>query len=525
VLIVFDEFSVETLMGPGGGIDAARFPNFAALARSATWYRNATTISDHTTDAVPSVLTGRYPRKDALPIATDNPRNLFTLLGGSYSLHNVTEPATDLCPSRLCDLATRPPTYDRLKSLAKDLSIVALHRVLPQRLAAELPAVNQGFGNFAAQARDAPAGGGSAVIPGLAFEDRPGQFERFIEGIDGRRSHSLNFIHVLLPHSPWQYLPTGQQYPPPKSKGVLGVHDNGIWTHDPVLPQQGFQRELLQLGYVDRLLGRVIQRLRAEGMYDKAILVVTADHGISFRPGASRRSAVGPGAADVLGVPLFVKGPGQVRGTVDDRHATTADVLPTIAELIEADLRWPTDGRSLLGPERPASDPVVASIFPDREKVSLPFADYVRSRDSEVAAMRFREGPAGGWAGVYAMGADSDLFGRRVAELPSGPASGVRVELDHSDALDDVDPRAAVIPAFIDGTLTGAAAKGQRIAVAVNGVVQAVATSYQSGDEIRFGAPLPASAFRRGGNALAIFVVTGRKESRRLTPVEGLPLS
>jgi hypothetical protein len=82
-----------------------------------------------------------------------------------------------------------------------------------------------------------------------------------------------------------------------------------------------------------------------------------------------------------------------------------------------------------------------------------------------------------------------------------------------------------VIPAFIDGTLTGAAAKGQRIAVAVNGVVQAVATSYQSGDEIRFGAPLPASAFRRGRNALAIFVVTGRKESRRLSPVEGLPLS
>jgi hypothetical protein len=519
VMIVFDEFSVETLMTPDGGIDAERFPNFAALARSATWYRNATTISDHTTDAVPAVLTGRYPGTDALPTAADNPHNLFTLLGGAYSLHNVTEPATDLCPSRLCDPATRPPTYDRLKSLGKDLSIVAMHRVLPQRLAAELPAVNQGFGNFAAQARDAPAGGGNVAIPGLAFENRPGQFNRFIAGLDGDRPNSLSFIHVLFPHTPWQYLPTGQQYTPPPGEEVPGLHGHGLWSKDPVLPQQAFQRELLQVGYVDRLLGRVIRRLRAEGLYDKALIVLTADHGISFRPEASRRTAAGPGAADVLGVPLFVKRPGQVSGPVDDRHATTADVLPTVADVLGADLRWRTDGQSLLAPERRASDPVVVSIFPDREKVSLPFEEYVRSRDAEVAAMRFREGPASGWAGVYAMGADSDLFGRPVAGLASGSPSGLRAELDHADAYDSVDPRAAVVPAFVEGTLSGSADAGQRIAVAVNGVVHGVAKSYGSGGEIRFGALVPASAFRHGKNEVAIFVITGAGKSRRLSPV------
>jgi hypothetical protein len=525
VMIVFDEFSVETLMTPAGGIDAARFPNFATLARSATWYRNATTISDHTTDAVPAVLTGRYPGTDALPTATANPRNLFTLLGGAYSLRNVTEPATDLCPDRLCAATARPATYDRLESLGKDLTIVGLHRILPQRLAARLPAVNQGFGNFAAQARDAPAGGGDVAIPALAFQDRAGQFERFIQRIDGRQPHSLNFIHVLLPHTPWQYLPTGQQYTPPKGKEVPGVDDNGVWTRDAVLPQQSFQRELLQVGYVDRLLGRVIRRLRAEGMYDKALFVVTADHGISFRPGASRRTAAGPGAADVLGMPLFVKVPGQLRGEVDDRHATTADVLPTVADALGVDLGWQTDGRSLLGSPRPPSDPVTVSIFPDRQKVSMPFADYVRSRDAEVAAMRFREGPARRWAGVYGMGADSDLFGRSVVDLASGAPSRMRVELDHADEYDSVDPEAAVLPAFVDGKLTGTAASGQRIAVAVNGVVQGVATSYDSGGEIRFGALVPASAFRRGKNELAVFLITGRGKSRRLGPVGGSPLS
>jgi hypothetical protein len=519
VLIVFDEFSVETLMQPGGGIDATRFPNFAALATSATWFRNATTVSDHTTDAVPAVLSGRYPGEDALPTAADHPHNLFTLLGGAYSMRNVTEPATDLCPSRLCSQATRPPRFDRLESLGKDLTIVGLHRVLPQRLAAELPAVNQGFGNFAAQGRDAPAGAGSAAIPGLAFEDRPAQFERFIAGIDGDQPHSVSFIHVLLPHTPWQYLPSGQRYTPPEGEEVPGVDANGVWTEDPVLPQQAFQRGLLQLGYVDRLLGRVVRRLRSEGIYDDALLILTADHGISFRPGSSRRTAVDTPAPDVLGVPLFVKTPDQREGSVDDRHATTADILPTVADVLGAELRWATDGTSLLGFPRPPAEPVTVSIFPTRERVSVPFADYVKRRDEEVGAMRFRAGPATGWAGVYAMGADSDLFGRAVAELSSGPASGMRVALDHAHAYESVDPAGVEVPSFVEGTISGAPAPRQRIAVAVNGVVRGVASTYDSDGERRFGAIVPAAAFRRGRNEVAVFAVTGAGESRRLRPL------
>jgi len=55
--------------------------------------------------------------------------------------------------------------------------------------------------------------------------------------------------------------------------------------------------------------------------------------------------------------------------------------------------------------------------------------------------------------------------------------------------------------------------------VAVNGVVQGVAKSYGSGGEIRFGALVPASAFRHGKNEVAIFVITGAGKSRRLSPV------
>jgi hypothetical protein len=386
--------------------------------------------------------------------------------------------------------------------------------------------VSQGFGNFAAQARDAPATGGEAAIPALAFEDRARQFERFIDGIDGDQPHTLSFIHVLLPHTPWQYLPTGQQYTPPAGKEVPGVNEGGVWTRDPVLPQQALQRNLLQVGYVDRLLGRVIRRLKSEGIYDRALLVLTADHGISFRPEASRRAAQAVGAADVLGVPLFVKAPGQRHGGIDDRHATNGDVLSTVADVLGADLRWPSDGRSLLGPPRAPSEPVSVSIYPTRDKVTLPFQDYLRSRDTEAIAIRSRDRSGGdGWAGVYAMGVDSDLFGREVETLPTAARSSVRVELEHPDAYDSVDPSAPVLPSFVEGRLGGSVRPHQRIAIAVNGVVQGTASTYDAGGVIRFGAVVPPSAFRRGQNEVSIWVVTGTGKSRRLSPVEAGALS
>ena len=61
VLIVFDEFSTIALLDGHGRIDARRYPNFARLARTSTWYRDTTTVHGFTQDAVPAILTGQLP--------------------------------------------------------------------------------------------------------------------------------------------------------------------------------------------------------------------------------------------------------------------------------------------------------------------------------------------------------------------------------------------------------------------------------------------------------------------------------
>ena len=85
VLVIFDEFSSISLMDENHRIDARRYPNFATFAQDAIWFRNASTMSSWTPQAVPAILTGSYPLPNRLPTVSGYPRNIFTLLGGTYA--------------------------------------------------------------------------------------------------------------------------------------------------------------------------------------------------------------------------------------------------------------------------------------------------------------------------------------------------------------------------------------------------------------------------------------------------------
>ena len=41
---------------------------------------------------------------------------------------------------------------------------------------------------------------------------RPARFEQWVDSIDGSSEPTLYFKHVLLPHVPFQYLPSGRRY-------------------------------------------------------------------------------------------------------------------------------------------------------------------------------------------------------------------------------------------------------------------------------------------------------------------------
>ena len=118
------------------------------------------------------------------------------------------------------------------------------------------------------------------------------------------------------------------------------------WSAD--LATQAWQRHLLQVGYTDKLLGRLIDRLKAVGLWNKALVVVDPDHGISFHGGDKRREPTKTNLSDLAFIPLFMKLPGERHGRVVDTHVTTEDILPTIADVLGIDVPWETTGVSML---------------------------------------------------------------------------------------------------------------------------------------------------------------------------------
>ena len=177
-----------------------------------------------------------------------------------------------------------------MRDLVSDLSVVSLHRLLPDKLREDLPVVDQAFSNFANRPDRAGAAELTGSVNAARLDHRPAAFGRFIRAI-GRRSKrpTLDFAHVELPHVPWEYLPSGQQYG--TSDFDLPGLTAEVWTRERRLVVQGQQRYLLQLAYTDRLLGRLLDRLRETGLYQRSLLIVTADHGVAFRPGLQRRGS------------------------------------------------------------------------------------------------------------------------------------------------------------------------------------------------------------------------------------------
>jgi Sulfatase len=497
VHVVLDELPQSTLADADGRIDAELFPNFARLARESTWYRNATTVDDLTTEAVPAQLTGEQPQQGSLPTTRDHPRSLFTLFEGSHEL-TVVEPITDVCPERLCE-KVRAGTLDRLRSLESDLEIVVQHQLLPADLADGLPAVDrvwEGFETGSTTGAGELRGGADLkrdVLARLARDDATSGFERAISSLEQPSSRPrLLFVHSTLPHGPWRFLPDGRQYEI-EGREYLGLASEG-WVGPQWQVDQAFQRHVLQVQYTDRLVGRLLDALRDRRLFDEAVIVVTADHGASFVSGQPRRPVNGADAGAIAPVPLFVKLPGQREGDVDDSAVRTIDVLPTIAKAAGVRLPWKADG--IPADEREVDPAAPIDVSHAGEPVLTEALGSVlakRQAREDVEARLLRDG-------VYAIGPRPELIGRRVA----APSGGREVMVDGDDA---------VLPSFVSGRIEAVKA-GTDLAVAVNGRVEATTRVYRDGGRSLYAALVPPSSLRDGANAITVFSVLGSGELR-----------
>lgn len=514
VMIVFDEFPLMSLLDSQGEVDDRVFPNFARLGQTSTTYRNATAVSAFTPFAVPSMLTGRYPRERLAPSFSQYPENLFTLLAESHEL-KVFESLTGLCPESLCG-ETQALVGGRtgLRALAADSyrvwrRIVALDDVDEDPTGAWLrdETVAERARRLG-EGEDVPESDAIWFRQGHQGENQPARFQEFVESVDGE-GRPFHFLHLMLPHSPRRYLPSGVIYQHHRF-GLSGENRNDeAW---PALVDH--QRHLLQVAYVDHLLGEVLDRLEEVNLFDRSMVVVTADHGISFLPGYVTRTFEEPKAPEIAWVPLFIKAPHQEEGTVNDSNVMLVDLVPTIGEVMGVDIPWETDGISLASDERTDD----RKVFFNNPGTPIEFsASDHRAAILSGSTDRIAR-PEDGIEGLFKVGPFADLIGTAVADHDGDTGAGV-VTLDGPDHYEAVDIRSGVVPAFVSGQVIEAAGDAPgAVAIAVNGVIGGVSETFAEGDQpMKFAAMVPPSLFVDGPNEVAVYEIVESDTSTTLS--------
>jgi hypothetical protein len=507
VAVLFDELPVTSLMDDRGRVDAARYPAFGALARDSTWFRNAYAIYDSTERAQPAIFDGNYPSEDKLPTSSDHPNSIFTLFAKTHGL-NVSEEATSVCPRDLCKDERLDESYgSRMGSMSEDLGLVWLHVVSPPGIEADLASVSENWGNFGG---DEPAGGGA---PGDKPDTRSNlnrnrnkRFDSWISDIRPSNRPALNFKHTLLPHVPWQYLPSGKQYRRTARDPIPGLSSEAY--NDQGQLDSLYQRHLLQLGFADYELGKLVRHLKRNGLYDKSLIVVAADHGVAFDRGQrDRRRLSRRNAEKISPIPFFLKAPGQKEGRIDPAYAETVDILPTIFDVLDVRPRVRMDGRSALGREVRRRRTIRILERNSFEPLRFSAAEWER-RKRRVVERQLRLFGVGrdGPLRLFRIGPNQELLSRAVGELPVTRGSGARFVAP--EEYRNVDLRSPTVPVHVTGYLDEVPT-GRDLAVAVNGRIRAVTRSFKlaTRDDVLFAAMVPEQSFHQGRNRVEVFAV------------------
>lgn len=266
----------------------------------------------------------------------------------------------------------------------RDAAVVLGHKLLPASLRDRLPRIDEGWGGFGADGAGEDDGGEvsgdgsdgttaptatSSSVPTSTLPDADVTEPSLVESKkntvrgwerDGARSQvpvvrgmieraarsalpTVHFAHVLLPHRPWQLTPDM------RTTRYVRTDKRGPTVEDRVRDE--YQAFLAQYVATDSLVLQLVNNMRRSANWDRTMIIVTADHGIAFEPGESKRKDINPARADTLEeiyrVPLFVKYPGQAEPSVSDCPAQGFDMMPTVVAATGLDAGWEFDGVDL----------------------------------------------------------------------------------------------------------------------------------------------------------------------------------
>ena len=322
-VLVFDELGYDVLLEEGK-LDAESFPNIAALEQDGVWFTNATTNEINSLYVLPTIID---PVKSLAEHFDIRLYTQYRLLEQGY--------INDCGQVMTCRGVGYLAENDQVR-LAGNLALRSFYQATPKWMET---AISRPMGWLLDRL-------------GWAYPsvDRRGvhmlskrQFSVFLDDMKGRQALGrIHLLHLFLPHTPLAFNEEGKAL-----STAVPPFEN--------IPFQPFDAERYreQSMYVDVLVGKLISKLKREGIYDETVIVLTGDHGPrTFRPSPER-----PPIQSIPHVPLVIRAPG-LNGGVSDVDYQHIDFGRTLTDILGLPPPSGAKGVSAFSTERPQRDKV-----------------------------------------------------------------------------------------------------------------------------------------------------------------------
>ena len=229
------------------------------------------------------------------------------------------------------------------------------------------------------------------------------------------------------------------------------------------------------MGAADTAIAKMIKELKAAGRWDKTMVVLTADHGISFIPTLPQRHTdfvEKDSVNDIYRIPTFIKYPGQTSAVVSDCAMSNLDILPTIIETTGTKTSWKFEGKSVASSCPTGRTRTVVSATGETSVLSDGF-EKARERSAHYAEIVSNVGPA---RVVAAVGSSASLIGKPLSATGAN-TNVVTWTVNQKKSFSNVSTeRGAKIPSLITGLVrvNGSLDEGAEGIVVIDGIAAGV---------------------------------------------------
>ena len=337
-IIVLDGLGRDTVQ-TNGKVDLAKFPNLGALAKEGVWFTNATTNYNVSQLAMGAALTGNLFSEDLISqgraVDIVNQNGVYNTLDLEYNINLFGYYFSDCLNDTFTCYGTKYFTGKYPYLFAVTMGRRVLNILLPCSIQERLP---NGLNNLIHFDCHADRNHWSDIQ----------QFEAFIDNIEADKSSGqIHHFHSWVTDYPYIFDENGNRHSLPANLTMFRNRSN---------PDLVWQNQSQQFMFADFLLGKFINKLKSEGIYDKSIIIITADHGpinVGGSAGISEEENINPKAW----IPLLIRGPSVTPGVsaVDYQHI---DFRATLLDVLDMEPVEGLDGVSAFASQRSERDKV-----------------------------------------------------------------------------------------------------------------------------------------------------------------------